>query len=107
MKLSWSPRAFSILFCVAYVAVFATETPLFRYYPVNGEWAWGPSDTATHVGPGMAWYGLMASAALVALVGAFLVSDAWLAARLKSAQWIFPYAAVAGCVFLLRAYFLA
>jgi hypothetical protein len=54
----------------------------------------------------MAWYGLMASAALVALVGAFLVKDDWMAARFKSLQWVFPYGAVAVCLYYLRPYFL-
>ena len=106
MKIAWSPRAFSALFCLAYVGFYGFEKPLFRYYPVNGEIAWGAADAAVHVGPGMAWYGLMSSAALVALVGAFLVKDDWMAARFKSLQWVFPYGAVAVCLYYLRPYFL-
>lgn len=105
MKISWSPRGFSVLFCLAYIAVYGAEKPLFRYYPVSREFAWGATDSAVHVGPGMAWYGLMASAAVIALFGAFLVKDDWVAARLKSTQWVFPYVAVAACLYFLRAYF--
>ena len=105
MRLSWSPRAFSILYCFGYAAAFAWQKPLFRYYPLDREWAWGVADEAVHTGPAMVWYGLMATAALAAAVGAFLVNEAWISARLRGFQWMAPYAAVAACLYFLRGYF--
>lgn len=106
MKIRWSPVAFSVLFCVFYVVAFAAELPLFRYYPVPREWAWGPTDGIVRPGPGMAWYGLVASASAAASIGAFVVRERWIAAALRNWLWVWPYAAVVACLVLLRPLFL-
>ena len=106
MKIAWSPTAFSVLFCLSYLVVFGLELPLFLYYPVNGDWVWGAEPDPGKVGPAMAWYGLMATSALVAAFGAFCIREAWLVARLRRVLWVSPYAAVVGCVYYLRPYFI-
>lgn len=107
MSLRGSPVVFAALYCVAYVLVFVFDLPLVRYYPVPQEWAWGPADAVVRPGPAMAWYGLMASAALVAAPGAFLVRERWVLALCANRLWLWPCAAVVACIVLLRPFFLA
>lgn len=105
MKLRFSPVVFSSLYCISYVAAYVGGWPLFRYYPVPREWAFGVSDSVVRPGPVIVWYGLVASAALVALIAAVLVPDHWLATGLRNRLWILPYAAVAACLYMLRPFF--
>jgi hypothetical protein len=105
-KLRGSPLVFSVIFCIAYVAAFFGELPLMRYYPVPQEWAWGPTDDVVRSGPMMAWYGLVASAALVAGLGAFILREQWIAGAFRNWLWVWPCAALAACIVLLRAFFL-
>jgi hypothetical protein len=106
MRLALSPATFSVAFCMAYVAAFLMNLPLFRYYPVARQWAWGAADAVTRPGPTIVWYGLMASALLAALGVALIVPDRWTMASCRGWLWIWPYAAVAACAVLLRAFFL-
>lgn len=41
MTLKLSPPVFSIAYCCGYALAFRWNQPLFRYYPVPHEWAWG------------------------------------------------------------------
>lgn len=106
MRPRWSPAVFAALFCAAYVGAFAFDLPLVRYYPIPREWSLGASDTVVREGPVMAWYGLVASAALVAGGGAFFVRERWVRAICGNRLWLWPCAAVAACIVLLRAFFL-
>jgi hypothetical protein len=106
MRIQWSPVAFSVLFCVLYVVAFVTELPLVRYYPVAREWAWGATDDIARPGPVMVWYGLVATAALIAGVAAFFIPHRRIAATLKGWIWVWPCAAVVACLVLLRPLFL-
>jgi len=100
----FSAATFTAVFCVAYIVVFALDLPLFRYWPLNGDWTWGRA-TLQDAGPAMAWYGLMANAGIVALVAAFVVPDRFATRLLGNRLWLFPMAAMAACVFLLRQFF--
>lgn len=99
-----SATAFSLAYCAAYAAVFALDAPLFLYYPVEGRfaWSWAPLDA---VGPAMAWYGLMASAAAVALPAALVVPERRAIAALRNLLWLFPAAALLVSAWLLRVFF--
>jgi hypothetical protein len=95
------PAVFMVAYCVAYAFVFAKEWPLFRYYPLHGDFAWAPK-TLSGVGPAMAWYGLMASAALIALIVTILVPQSFSERLSGSFLWVFPVGTMLVSVFLLR-----
>ena len=99
----FSPAVFLIVFCCAYIVVFARDLPLFRYYPLHGILSWGPGTLAGH-GPGMAWYGLCSSAAAIAIIVAFLIPDR-ATYVLRGFVWLFPLVAMLACVFLLQGFF--
>ena len=107
MKLRFGPIAFAIGFCCAYAIAYWNNLPLFLYYPLHGDFTWG-----THVlnaavaGPGMAWYGFMADATIVALILALLVPDRLFDRLLRNYLWVFPCASMATCVYLLRLFLL-
>jgi len=103
-KLRLSPAVFLVAFCCAYVVVFSMNWPLFRYYPFHGEFAWGPGDLPG-AGPVMSWYGLLCSAAAVAIVPALVVPDRAVPSIFRGYLWLFPLAAMGACGFLLRTFF--
>lgn len=105
MRLRFSPNAFSAAFCVAYLAVFALNRPLFYYYPLMRQFSHSAL-TAAAAGPPIVWYGLMASAALAASVVAVLIDETWCARVLRGRLWLFPFGAMLGTAFLLRHFFL-
>jgi len=90
-----------VSFCCAYGFVFAMNWPLFIYYPLHGNFFWGPR-AHTGLGPGMVWYGLMGSAGLVALLAALVIPERVAERTLGSYIWLFPVAAVLVYIFLLR-----
>ena len=102
-RLRFSPAAFMIAFCGAYAVVFALNSPLFLYYPLHGNFTWGR--VLKGAGPSMAWYGIMAKAAIVAVVAAICIPDRWLDRVFRRYLWIFPVAAMGTCIFLLRRLF--
>ena len=104
MNTRFAPAVFLAVFCCVYVLVFALDCPLFRYYPLNGTLNWGRG-TLQGIGPGMAWYGLLGSAALPATIGAVLVPDRVLDSFMRNRLWLFPLAAMLVCLFLLRQFF--
>jgi hypothetical protein len=53
----------------------------------------------------MAWYGIMAEAALIAAILAVIVPDRWFANRLQNVLWTVPLAAMIICTFLMRTFF--
>jgi predicted permease len=103
-RLKLAPAIFLIAFCIAYVVVFAMNWPMFRYYPLHGNFEWGPGDLQG-AGPAMAWYGLLSSAAAFALLPALVISDRSIPAALRGYIWVLPCLAMAACVFLLRGLF--
>lgn len=102
MKLS--AAAFSVAYCVAYVVALALEAPLFLYYPQTGQivWTWQPVAGA---GPAMAWYGLMTVAAAAGVVAA-AAARLWKRPLHGNFLWCFPCAALLGCAYLMRPFFL-
>ena len=104
MRLRFSPVAFSMVFCCIYVAAFTLNLPLFLYYPLHDNLAWG-LHPLSGAGPAMAWYGLMADAGAVGSLAAIAISDRALVAALRNRLWLIPCAAMLICVFLLRHFF--
>lgn len=99
------PVTFASVYCVAYVAALAFHWPLFVYYPLVSEFSWGRGSIPDS-GPAMAWYGIMATAALVALPLSVVVADGWITARLRGKLWLIPLVAMLACVYLMKAFFL-
>lgn len=105
MTLRFSPAAFMLAYCLAYVVAVAADLPAFRYYPLTGHLNWGPG-AVKGAGPGMAWYGVMAEAGLAGLVAAVVLPDRWLQRPFWNVLWIIPVGALAALVFLMRIFFL-
>ena len=108
-----SPAVFSLAYCCGYALVFRLNLPLFRYYPVAHQWAWGATDVVVRPGPAVVWYGLVVSAALIAGSAMFLAAVATTVSgdrrplpTLTAGLWLGPWLAATYCVFLLRHFFL-
>ena len=101
MTRRFSTVAFSSVFALAYLVALAFDGALFRYYPLTGQFTWGHV-SLPDAGPAMAWYGLLATAALVALPVALLLPQAPLAARLRNLLWVLPAVALLGSAWLMR-----
>lgn len=104
MKLRFSPVVFGITYCIAYIAVLSKDAALFRYYPQTRQFSWGWAPLSD-VGPGMAWYGLMASAAVAGIVLALILPHEKIALALRNRLWWFPLFAMVGCVYLMKQFF--
>ncbi len=104
MNVRFSASVFLIVFCCAYLLAFALDYPLFRYYPMHGNLSWGKPPLAD-AGPAMAWYGLLANAAIASTVLAICVPDKIIDKLFRNYLWLFPCVAMLGSVFLLRKFF--
>ena len=104
MRLRFSPIIFMLAYCLIYIAALLWDLPAFLYYPLHGQLSWGPA-VVKGLGPAMAWYGIMAEAALVAAILAVIVPDSWFANRMQNVLWTVPVAAMLICTFLMRTFF--
>ena len=100
---AFSRPGFTVGSCLAYPVVFAADWPLFVYFPQVQRFHWGAAAQGT--GPGMHWYGLVATSALVGLVVALVAREAWFSPRLRRWLWLAPAVAMLGSVVLLRHFF--
>jgi hypothetical protein len=105
MQSRLSPVVFALVYCIAYTVVLAMDWPLFNYYPQTREFTWGWVPRLEHAGPSMTWYGLMATSAGVALICAALIRDRPVASALRNFLWLFPFAALLACVYMMRIFF--
>lgn len=103
-KLRIAPGAFTIAFACAYALVFWMNWPLFLYYPLHSDFNWG-RQALPGVGPVMVWYGLMSSAAIIAVLAAICVPERAVDSLFRNYLWLFPCATMLVCVFLLRRLF--
>lgn len=101
MKPGFSPSIFAIAFCGTYIAVFALNSPLFRYYPLHGDFNWGRQEL-TGVGPAITWYGMLAASGIVASLLAVCIPERGVDKLVRNNVWLFACAAMLACVFLLR-----
>ena len=100
----FSPYVFMTIYCCVYVLTLAFDWPLFRYYPLHGKFCWG-TQSLSDAGPQMVWYGLMASAGIIAAIVALLSPLRLSAAFSTYPGWILPVAAMFSIAFLLRHFF--
>ena len=118
MRPRFSPVVFSIGYCCGYALEFRWNLPLFRYYPVPHQWAWGATDEIVRPGPPIVWYGLVASASLVAAAASIIAAGVTMMATGRANRgerlplptlhgwfWLGPWLAAAYCAFLLRLFF--
>ncbi|MGE3600602.1 MAG: hypothetical protein AB7N70_34180 [Dehalococcoidia bacterium] len=105
MKQRFSPVIFGMTYCVVYVVALSREAALFLYYPRVGRFAWG-WDSLPDAGPSMAWYGLMASAALAGIITGVVLAQEKLLVMLQRFLWMFPMFAMVGTAYLMRHFFL-
>jgi hypothetical protein len=105
MNSRFSPITFAIVFSCAYALAFWFNQPLFLYYPLYGDFNWGPA-VMKNAGPGMAWYGLMSDALIAATVLALIVPDRIFDRLLRGYLGVFPLVAMLVCVYLVRNFFL-
>jgi hypothetical protein len=96
--------AYSLAYCIAYAVVFVLDAPLFLYYPMEGRFAWIWAPYAS-IGPAMAWYGLVAAAALVAAPVALLVPPRMFAGRGAAFLWLLPVSVLGVCAWRLKFFF--
>ena len=104
MRLRFSPITFMLAYCLVYIAALLWDLPAFLYYPLLGQLSWGP-EVVKGLGPAMAWYGIMAEAALIAAILAVIVPDRWFANRMQNVLWAVPVTAMIICTFLMRTFF--
>lgn len=94
---------FTLVFSAAYAVVFVLDLPLFLYYPLEREFR--VAEDAAMTGPAMHWYGLLATAGLVALLAAWLLPGRWLSPRARGLAWLAPVACMAVIAWGLRPFF--
>jgi len=92
--------AFSAAFSCAYAWAFATNHPLFLYYPLHGELRWGTQAAhgSASGGPAMAWYGIVATASLIGALVAVCMPRR-LVLTMAPYLWLFPLGAMVLCAF--------
>jgi hypothetical protein len=104
MRLRFSPTVFMLAYCIVYIAALATDLPAFRYYPLHGQFNWGPGKV-TGLGPAMAWYGIVLEAAVAGGVLGFVVPGGWVTRALRNFLWLVPLAAMLACAYLMKKFF--
>ena len=105
MTLRFGRAGFMFSYSVAYALVLAKKWPLFVYYPLHDNFNWGPK-LLKGIGPAMTWYGLIASACLIAVFVAFVVPDRVFVTAFRNNFWLFPAATILLAAFLFRRLFL-
>ena len=105
MRARFSPVSFAVVYCCVYAAAYWFNYPLFLYYPLHGDFTWGPV-VMKNAGPAMVWYGLMADALIAATVLALVIPDRVFDRLFRNYLWVFPSAAMLICAYLLRNFFL-
>lgn len=101
--LRFSRAWFAVGFCLSYPLFLALDWHLFLYYPMIGEWSFGPLSGAT--GPAMEWYGLIVSSGLAGVAAGLVLPERNLTPILLRAAVAVAMAAMAACAFLLRGFF--
>jgi hypothetical protein len=101
---SLSRTWFTLIFCLSYIVFFALDWPLFLYYPQVKQLHLNAP--AGDIGPSMHWYGLVASAAVAGTIAALLCKDSWFSMGLVKWLWVAPVAAMLGCSYFLRQFFM-
>jgi hypothetical protein len=100
---------FTPVFAVLYLAAMDNNLALASYFPRPRQWyALTVTGLPASAGPGMYWYGWLATAFVGAAIAAALalaLPQRWLAAA-RVAAWAAPLGVVACLVYILRGWFL-
>ncbi len=102
-SLRFSPAAFLVAYCCVYILALAFDLPLFRYYPLHGQFCWG-SQHLVNQGPAIVWYGIEADAGLLGALGG-LLAGRYDDRPLSCLLWLVPASAMGIAVFMLRPLF--
>jgi hypothetical protein len=101
---------FSTAFAVIYLAAMYNNLALVSYFPRTRQWFFlTVTDLPRSAGPGMYWYGWLATsflgaAALAAL--ALALPAPWLARLSRPASWAVPIVVILAIIYILRGWFL-
>ena len=99
---------FTVAFVVIYAAALYFNLALVTYEPALGQWGWLAA--TPKAGPGMYWYGWVATSAIGAAIIAALSALApkqWAARVWSGWAWVVPLAVLAFILFDLRHYFIS
>jgi len=89
MSKHFSPTVFALVGAIGYVLAYTFNWPAFAYYPLIKQFHL-THDLPKNAGPAMLYYGWIATAAIAAVILAFLVPKS-IAAKLPPALgWIVP-----------------
>jgi hypothetical protein len=111
MKAARVLPVFSAAYAIIYLVAMYENLALVTYYPRLRQWfALTVTGLPKSAGPGMYWYGWIATAALGAATVALLaltVPERALARPCAVAAWVAPLGVALVIVYLLRSWFLA
>lgn len=100
---------FSIAFAILYVLSMDNNWALFTYWPRSRDWYWLVATPPPRGGPGMYWYGWLATSALGAAAAAaiaYVVPQRWTARLWPGLIWAVPAGAILVLIFILRGWFI-
>ena len=102
MSRHFSLRIFSLVFGCTYALAVVYQLALFYYFPAVKQFSLHDMPLDSH-GPGMSWFGWIATAALAATVAAFLLPlilpRRWLDRIPSGLFWLVPLAMLIGGFF--------
>lgn len=99
-----SARVFSLVFGIAYALAVYINYPLFRYYPLTGQFSLRDLPDKT-LGPAMNWYGWIAIALVPTVVIAFIVPRRFADRIPAGVFWVLPLIMFAAGWYRERAWF--
>ncbi len=102
MSRYFSPRIFSLIFGCAYTLAVIYNLPLFYYFPAVKHFSLHDLPLETF-GPGMSWFGWIATAALAAILAAvmfpLILPKRWIDQMPSGVFWLVPLAMLIGGLF--------
>jgi hypothetical protein len=109
MNASRALPVFSVAFVVLYLVAMYDNLALMTYFPRIRQWLPLAAVLPNTAGPGMYWYGWIATSAIGAAACAalsLLVPVNLLAPAARRASWIAPIVVMLTLVYILRSWFL-
>jgi hypothetical protein len=110
MKIARVFPIFSAAFAVIYLLAMYSNLALVSYFPRTRQWfLLTVTDLPRSAGPGMYWYGWLATSFLGAAGVAALTLVApgpWLARVARIVSWVVPVAVILALIYILRGWFL-